>query len=303
MATVGQGGTVTVRVQYVAGDGSLVDPVDPRVSILDALGTLRVTDAVPVRESAGQYAYVYPVPSDGGLGEWIARFTGLLNGSLVTGDDLFTVVTAGSVLPVQEQTLISLEDLKTVLGKPTTEDDAALLISLQGATQAILNYTGRQFLSNAGTETRYFPYDGTGTLFIDDATSIASVRLEGRLLSPSEWLTGPHNEPVVWWLDLPTFYDRRQGRDVMGFTHNGDKIDRLLPSTIMVEVVGDWGWPYVPADVKQAAIWTATSLFENPSPYISESIEGYSRTIGPAPTAAVPTRAKAILEHYTRFYL
>jgi hypothetical protein len=87
----------------------------------------------------------------------------------------------------------------------------------------------------------------------------------------------------------------------MGFRRNVDVLaaeGRLRQPAAVLSVDATWGWPIIPTDVKQAAIWTAMSIKDNPGPWLTESIEGYSRTIGRSPSDAIPERAKMLLAPY-----
>jgi hypothetical protein len=109
--------------------------------------------------------------------------------------------------------------------------------------------------------------------------------------------------PVFWWLDLPLL---ERGRSTaMGFTRNEDIFlgqNSTAPFTVVV--TGTFGWGGVtPGDIKMAAAWTLAAWLANPEPWITESIEGYSRTIAiPAQAAelAIPARARDLLDNYFR---
>lgn len=96
--TIGRGGTITLDAYYRDGAGQLVDPVSPKVSIVDAQGTTVVSLATPTTHVAtGHYQYAYPVAVGAPLGAWEAVWYGTINGSPVQDEDGFTVVVAGSI--------------------------------------------------------------------------------------------------------------------------------------------------------------------------------------------------------------
>jgi hypothetical protein len=90
----------------------------------------------------------------------------------------------------------------------------------------------------------------------------------------------------------------------MGFTRNLDRLWWKYKSHHRVTVTGRFGWPTVPADVKQAAIWTAAYFLETPKPYISVTVSDYSQTFAtPTPNVDFPERAKDLLAPYRRYNL
>lgn len=97
MADVGLGGTIALRASFRDGNGNLVDPVDPRIDIVDPAATVRVAGAVPVRESEGRYRYDYTVPTGGPEGTWRADWSGTVNTVVVSGSETFEVGPAGTV--------------------------------------------------------------------------------------------------------------------------------------------------------------------------------------------------------------
>jgi hypothetical protein len=94
---VGRGGSITLDAEFKDGTGSLVDPLTPRVDIVDSDDVEVVTDAVPTRIAEGRYEYTYDVAVDAPLGSWLAHWTGTINSAAVSGDEAFEVVEAGSV--------------------------------------------------------------------------------------------------------------------------------------------------------------------------------------------------------------
>lgn len=204
--------------------------------------------------------------------------------------------------------IISLDDLKTALGIPlsnTTRDDQ-LNAAVNAASTAVLNYTDRDFGLGTATEQRTYEYDGSGVLDIDDCTAVTAVTLSyngaDTVLPPDQWNQQPYGSGIITHILLPM--GRYGGSPDMGFTRNLDVYARegytsLTPTLAKVDAT--FGWPQVPNDVKQAAIWIAAAMAEDVRPFISETIEGYSRTVGPAPRQAIPSRALDLLVPYQRF--
>lgn len=203
--------------------------------------------------------------------------------------------------------LIVLEELKNSLGvqDSNTAKDALYQRCITAASAAVLSYTDRDFASAAVTEQRTYEWDGSGYVDIDDASAVTAVTLSwdsvDTAVPSSQWRAQPQTGPVYTYVVVPSKYGF--GSPEMGFTRNLDVyaeengIGYLPP---LVKVDATWGWPVVPDDVKQAVVWTAAAMSENVTPFITESIENYSRTVGMAPRVALPDRAKDLLAVYQR---
>lgn len=195
--------------------------------------------------------------------------------------------------------LVTLPEVKTALGLQNTAKDAQITQAIPVATQAIRNYVDRDFETPvSGSATRTFYYDGSGVLEIDDAQTITEVTLDGVPLTADEYSAEPAGGVPFSWLFLP---ERNLSiNPEMGFTRNLDVLWwKTLGKPQVVAVTGTWGWPEIPADVKQAAIWTVVSIIENPRPITTESIGGVSRSYM-SYASAIPQRAKEFLQPYFR---
>jgi hypothetical protein len=200
--------------------------------------------------------------------------------------------------------LITLADYKQQVGVTGTQDDARIQWAIEAATTAIQSYTGRAFVPDEVAGTRTYLYDCNGFLEIEDASEITAVSVNGSTLDSSSWQAQPYGGPVITWIDMIPL---RQQSTALGFTQNLDQPwvqRRLLSIQQEVEVTGNWGWPFVPKDVQQAAIWTVAALLSSPMPYTSESIAGYSRsTMFSINDVSIPDRARRILDLYIRVSL
>lgn len=216
--------------------------------------------------------------------------------------------------------LITLDELKTALDVDFTDTRKDDLYSgaITDASQAVLNFTERDFGSGDVTETREFPYDGSGFLDIDDSSEITAVALvvpnaPDVVLDPEVWSAQPahrDDSPVFTYLLLPEGYNTYPSV-AMGFTRNYDSYVAdhgyaQIPQT--VKVTGTWGWPEVPADVKRAVIWTVRDWAADPkgaSALQSESIAGFSRSwaqLGGLGMLAIPNAARDLLVQYQRVH-
>lgn len=307
-----QGGIVRLSAYYRDAGGELVDPVTPLVDVLNPSAAIVLNDAVPSRDSLGIYYYDYAIDLSAPLGNWVARFSGTVDGGLVVGEEPFTVVAPGTV-GVGAPWLIQPSELFTGLGvaagdvEPKDQLQAEQAIAY--ASEAIRVYCDRNFASPLVTQTREYEYDGSQYLDIDDATAVTAVAFSYGTTLPDDNLTAeqfrarPHKGSVFTYLVLPT--PRGLGSGEMGFLSNLDVLyseGRFGTMPIIAKVTGTWGWPEVPGGVKQAAIITVKRFLTAPDDqYSSEAIDSYSRTRGvEASSEAIPRPAKELLAPYVR---
>lgn len=215
--------------------------------------------------------------------------------------------------------LITRAELRTAIGVDVTNtrDDAKYDMLIPMVSQAIRATTERDFGAPTVTEERVFEYDGSGYLDIDDASAITSVSFTyptapDITLNADAWAPKPERRddaPIYWYILLPSYVGAVSGSPEMGFARNLDVYARersywALPDRI--KVLGTWGWPVVPSDVKLAAIWTIQEWLARPSgdALTSESIEGWSRAWGgrqgQGVSLGIPSRARDLLANYAR---
>lgn len=148
---VGQGGTIVLDARYRDGSGALVDPTTPLVDIINPSAVEIVTNAVPVQDGTGLFHYNYTVAVAAPLGTWTAHWTGVINGAPVSGDDVFTVVAAGSVT-TDEPLLVPIAEYRRIT-LDTTSTNSAISGALIEATGLVEEYLGRFLISTQRTET------------------------------------------------------------------------------------------------------------------------------------------------------
>lgn len=201
--------------------------------------------------------------------------------------------------------LITLNEYKLAVGIPVTDTskDAQVQQALDWATDVIRLYTGRDFDADPVTETRTFAYDGSGFLDIDDASAVTAVSVNNRTVSPQYYVLGPDNgghDGIYAWIENLPHYEQFHSAFEMGFTRNEDRTGLGGGRPLRASVTGTFGFPDVPPAIKQAVVWITAAYVQQPGPFISESIEGYSRTTalpGSANTA-LPARAQEVLDLY-----
>ena len=218
--------------------------------------------------------------------------------------------------------LITVDEYKKATGQSSqtlSQDDADQLAwAITSASRVIRNYLDRDLTlaADASPGARTFRYTGGNVLEIDDATAITSVATTitpwspaTRTLDPSEWVAAattanlPVFDAVELWTNLPFAQS-----PAMGFQWNEDRYG-WRPHPLSLDVTATWGWPEFPQDIKQAAIWQTTDIMAPETPYVSESIEGYSHSFRETrsnasqqanPITAVTPRAQSLLDPYVR---
>lgn len=151
---------------------------------------------------------------------------------------------------------VSVANLKVALGVADATDDVPLLAAAERATATIdaylggvrRGYVGFAAASNArqaaGSNTRTYDGTGTDTLFIDDASSIASASIAGVAIDAGTYVAEPQNSipkrMLTMALPLTTAYG-------LGPAH-------WTRGTANVSVTGYWGLPDVPRDIEAVAL-------------------------------------------------
>lgn len=268
--------------------------------------------------SGGYYAKVVAPNKPGSYG--VVWDTGTITPE-TSATDVLVVNATGVVPPTVSGTgnLISLEQMKIAHGispeDVEAERDAKYELAIRGASEAIRKYTDRAFGTPMKTLSKYYEYDSSGFVDIDDAQEVKKVDFVfGTLITPLDqfyWRPEPQDGPPYDYLTVPHWAGIYSPE--MGFRYNLDVIsrDRGWPGLIpLVAVEAVWGWPEVPADVEEAAILTASAMAQKPDAYEAEHIESYGYSMGGSrggvgliEATAIPGRARDILNAYVRFQI
>lgn len=312
MLRVAQGGTVRLPAVYRNASNALVDPGTPRVDILDPDDVVVVNDASLVRDDVGEYHYDYAVGAAAETGEWTARFYGVIDSVLVSGDEPFLVVEPGEINPEDPAPILTLAEYKELVGiDPTnTVDDDRINALIPAASRAVRSFTDRKFeLASPDPTEREFHYDGSGIIDIDDCTSIVSVTtntgVPGAVFPvEAEAYTAQPDRPPYYYLVLHSgpFYAYSPE---MGFERNLDQYEALPAKPVIVTVEAFWGWQELPEDVKLAAAWMIEDIVTKPGGdnLSSEAIEGFARSwAGSFSALALPNRSRDLLINYQRVF-
>ena len=219
--------------------------------------------------------------------------------------------------------ILTLAELKTARGETGNDHDTQYTWFLAVVSALFRAATERDIGTPVLTEERTFQYDGSGYLDIDDAAAVLSVKLvvpygeDLELDADFQWTAQPprrDDSPVHTYLQL--YGVGTTGVPLspeMGFNRNLDvyyREHRLPAYPTVLKVTAQWGWPTVPVDIKQAAVWTINEWIEKDDEgegLTAEAIAGYSRSWqrdGGDPTAssglALPARARDVLAHYAK---
>lgn len=208
--------------------------------------------------------------------------------------------------------LVDLDKYKTAIGEASDDFDDLHTEALEDASQAVLNFTDRDFGAASVTETRTVPAPDVGFIIeIDDATEITAV--EG--IGGADWRVGSDgpaaSQGVYTYIEVASF---RSESPLMGFRTNLDRFGVGFRDAL--EITGTWGWPTVPDDVQRAVIWTAAA-FEGDSSNrqgglaaksVAEVAENYIQqqaqsSGGKDDEQPLPARARALLLPYRRVTL
>jgi hypothetical protein len=186
-------------------------------------------------------------------GEWVAVWTGTGTASDVT-EVRWTVFATNAKL------YCSVEVLKSRLGLAATDtaDDLELRAAVEAASRWVDDYTGRFFWRATGTRT-YTP-DDLYRLVVDDVVSVTTVKTGA----------GDGTFTTTWAatdFQLRPVNAAARGRPyteviVASGSHTFPIPSSLTAQRDLVQVVGVFGWPAVPAPVREATLIMAADYFK-----------------------------------------
>ena len=137
----------------------------------------------------------------------------------------------------------------------STTDDAVIVRIIEGVSRWIDEQTGRRFGKNSTDEVRYFSPSDFRTVYVGEVVSIASVALD--LNGSREYATALD----AAYYDLAPYNAALEGKP-----YNGLEIRPLSPYTFSsvrgsVKITGVFGWPSVPAHVKEMCLDIAKNVY------------------------------------------
>jgi hypothetical protein len=161
--------------------------------------------------------------------------------------------------------IITVSEYKTLRNITDSDRDASLALAAEGATDAILQFTDRDFTTAAAPATKTYTWNGGNVIEIDDVVSVSAVVLDGQPLQENrDYILGPTTgvAQAFYWIDL---YNDIVESPLMGFSRNEDVLARAgildrrtrrRDRLVQVEVTGSFGFPSpLPASLRVAAAW------------------------------------------------
>jgi hypothetical protein len=221
----------------------------------------------------------------------------LVEGTGTASDAIAGTWTVSS--PALTRLYCTSEELKSRAAVPDSADDFEVLTAVEAASQLVDDITGRYFWR--GTDTRTYVPESITRQPIDDLVSVTSLAVDR---------DGDGTFEETWTLNTdyvlevtPGKYNPTDRGETWPYTAavvvTGGK---LFPYTWMwshlnrVQVTGVFGWPSVPAKVKQAALIAAADLFKLRDAPLG--VVGFGE-FGAVRVAANP-RVKQLLRRYIR---
>lgn len=251
---IGQGDTAStllVTLRDANGNAVNITGATVHIDVTPIHGGTKVVDAAAtiVNAAGGQVSYTFTAPQTATPGDYLATFTVTFSGGAVESfpNAGYYLVTINPDAPTSAQEYASVEELKKTLNlSGSTYADQDVKLALQAATTAIETTCGRKFTLGTSETRKYYPISPM-YLLIDDATTITSVTTPSTTLVQD---TDYYLDPVRVARPGPP-YDVIRSLSVPG-TYG--PLGYGFISASPVSVTGTFGWPAVPAPVKQATM-------------------------------------------------
>lgn len=251
---IGQGDTAStllVTLRDANGNAVNITGATVHIDVTPIHGGTKIVDAAAtiVNAASGQVSYTFTAPQTATPGDYLATFTVTFSGGAVESfpNAGYYLVTINPDAPTSAQEYASVEELKKTLNlSGSTYADQDVKLALQAATTAIETTCGRKFTLGTSETRKYYPISPM-YLLIDDATTITSVTTPSTTLVQD---TDYYLDPVRVARPGPP-YDVIRSLSVPG-TYG--PLGYGFISASPVSVTGTFGWPAVPAPVKQATM-------------------------------------------------
>lgn len=178
-------------------------------------------------------------------------------GGVYPGSVIVTAVPAG-------RWYTTLEELKSRLKINDDNDDDMLLVAVAAASSAIEKYTGRYFYRQ--TATQVFRSSDVEILHVPDLVSVATLKVDtaghgvyNQVWSPTDYRLEPAN--ALTENGEPWPYTRIRAMVTGGGSYWWPYIFPLS-NPDRIQISGVFGWPAMPALVRQAALQLSENLFK-----------------------------------------
>ena len=137
-----------------------------------------------------------------------------------------------------------------------TADDATIELVIEAASRAIDDHCFRRFYKNTVDETRYYSAEFDNILFVDDLVSITTLKTDedGDRTYEQTWVATDY--------DLQPFNASLKS-EPYGWIETTPNGSYSFPNTAKgVQIVGVFGWPSTPKQIKEACLLQAHRLFK-----------------------------------------
>lgn len=140
---------------------------------------------------------------------------------------------------------VNRDELKSAINLPEATADADINRALGASSRAVEKLTSRRYWQDAADVTHRYTALSTSLVVVDDLTSVTTLSSNGSEIAASDFYLEPANnikygEPYLWIESDGAFSLGRQS----------------------IEIVGKFGWPEVPDQVKQIVIVTAVKMLK-----------------------------------------
>lgn len=161
-----RGNAITKDAFYRDAAGDVIDPASPHVSIINPNGATVVSNDAPTHVSTGFFAYTYFVQSDAPIGGWTIRWSGIIDDSPVTDDDVFTVTDGGAIDAGSGESDFPCEPWATAAevrlccsalplsGADNYVSDASIAANIEVAQDLLYTLSGQQFTGECSATLR-----------------------------------------------------------------------------------------------------------------------------------------------------
>ena len=175
-------------------------------------------------------------------------------------------------------------------------DDTVIEDIIETVSRYIDGETGRVFFVSSSDETRYYTPELSTRVWVDDLVSITTIKSDDDLdrsypqtISSTDYDLMPENAALKGWpythIQIPSHSDAY-----------------FATATKGVQIVGKFGFPSVPHDIRGATLSIAWNVYQG---RVGQSTGGDVTVTGAGVVIRpkdVPALARATIDHYRRLY-
>lgn len=280
------GSELATLTNTFAVDGEPTDPDTVTLTVTSPSGdvaTYTYADTELGRDSAGAYRRDVACTEPGA---WVYMWVG-------TGAASDAVAGTWTVFSTQLGALYCTpEELKSRLGISDSVDDFEIRLAVEAVSRSIDDHCNRQFWRT--TATRTFAATGAYGLDVDDLVSVDA-------LSTDEAADGTYgtawssSDFQLWPVNAATYAEARPYTQIRALTRAFPTGGAVGARDDRVQIAGVFGWPAVPAAVKQACLVLAADCFKlKDAPFGMQAYGDFAVRVRDNP------RAMALLGPYRR---